>query len=169
MKKLILLNFLSLCLVSLGLATSDVRVAVIGDYGTETDGAKKVSTLVKSWNPERIITTGDNNYHIDEPGTFEKIVGPLYSKDILYPCLGNHDFEKKTGKAEAYLSYFPTVKGQYYYDFVLKNTIHFFSLCSDWRCPDGMWPGSDQYIWAEEAIKKSQAPWKIVYFHHPCF
>jgi hypothetical protein len=32
------ISFLFLCLTNLGLATADLRVAVIDDYGTDTDG-----------------------------------------------------------------------------------------------------------------------------------
>lgn len=39
-----------------------VRFAVIGDYGQDSQAEADVATLVKSWNPYFIITTGDNRY-----------------------------------------------------------------------------------------------------------
>ena len=39
-----------------------LRFAVIGDFGLAGDRAREVSLLVKSWNVDFIITTGDNNY-----------------------------------------------------------------------------------------------------------
>jgi predicted phosphodiesterase len=181
MKRLTLLFFL--CLPALGRTTDNIKFAVIGDFGTESESAKKVSRLVKSWHPSFIITTGDNNYPTGEAETIDQNIGSLYSTFIypykgkyqlptitenrFWPCLGNHDFGK-AGNAKPYFDYFPALNGQFYYDFV-RGPVHFFSLCSDRKCPDGIAPGSKQLLWAEEKIKASQAPWKIVYFHHPTY
>jgi len=35
--------------------------AIIGDYGDDGD-SRAVSELIKGWEPDFIITTGDNNY-----------------------------------------------------------------------------------------------------------
>ena len=39
-----------------------IHFAVIGDYGDAGQAELDVANLVKSWNPDFIITTGDNNY-----------------------------------------------------------------------------------------------------------
>ena len=39
-----------------------VTFAVIGDYGLASQNEADVANLVKSWNPDFIVTTGDNNY-----------------------------------------------------------------------------------------------------------
>src|SRR4051794_92482 len=38
------------------------RFAVIGDYGSAGSDEADVATLIRSWNPDFITTTGDNNY-----------------------------------------------------------------------------------------------------------
>src|SRR5258705_10398767 len=40
--------------------TDTVRFAVIGDYGADTNAEQDVADLVKSWNPDFVITVGDN-------------------------------------------------------------------------------------------------------------
>src|SRR5574341_300066 len=47
---------------SFSLPEPTVVFAVIGDYGTGDQVEGAVADLVKSWQPEFIITTGDNNY-----------------------------------------------------------------------------------------------------------
>ena len=39
-----------------------LRFAVIGDYGATTPTRRDVAALVHGWNPDLVITTGDNNY-----------------------------------------------------------------------------------------------------------
>lgn len=166
--RLALILFFLICLINLGKATEPLKIAVIGDYGTDSDGAKKVSALVHSWDPDRIITTGDNIY--GDKGKIHAILDPMYGEDrkTMLPCMGNHDFGQENNP-QPYFDYFPATGGKYYYDVVLKDIVHFFILCSDYRCPDGIWPGSKQLLWAEETIKESTAPWKIVVLHHPFY
>jgi hypothetical protein len=46
----------------LTIESDTVVFAVIGDFGYESIPAERVSKLVDSWDPDFIITTGDNNY-----------------------------------------------------------------------------------------------------------
>jgi len=163
--------------------STSVRFSVIGDYGTESKGAQNVSTLLKSWDPDFIITTGDNNYPKGEAETIDKNIGAFYSQYIypyrgeydqssvthnhFWPCLGNHDFGKN-GDARPYFDYFPALKNQFYYDFVEGN-VHFFSVCSDRKCPDGISSDSRQLCWLKKKVQESQQTWKIVYYHHPTY
>lgn len=160
-----------------------VKFAAIGDYGTESEGSIQVAALVKSKKPNFIITLGDNNYPSGEAETIDKNIGALYTPYIFpytgryekpsvtynrfWPCLGNHDFGKD-GDARPYFAYFPALNNQFYYDFV-KGPIHFFSICSDRKCPDGISPQSKQMLWLKDKIQASQQPWKIVYYHHPTY
>lgn len=160
--------------------STSVKFAVIGDYGTTSEGSQKVSNLIKSWDPEFIITTGDNHY--GKPENIDQTIGFLYSEYIIpyngeytkspvtnnrfWPCLGNHDFQGRD--AQTYLSYFNLPDNGYYYD-VIQNNVHLFSVCSDRRCPDGISPDSKQFLWLKKKIQESQQPWKIVYYHHPTY
>ena len=38
------------------------KFAVIGDYGEDGGNELTIANLVKNWNPDFIITVGDNNY-----------------------------------------------------------------------------------------------------------
>jgi tartrate-resistant acid phosphatase type 5 len=131
---------------------------------------KAVSNLVKNLDPDFIITTGDNIY--GENDNMNDVIGGLYGNFLdennIFPCLGNHDFDKETKKPNRYFDYFKFIDEQYYYDFV-KGSVHFFSVCSDPRCPDGIDPESKQMLWLKEKIQESKLPWKIVYFHHPSY
>jgi hypothetical protein len=108
----------AMCDKDAGKKSTSVKFAVIGDYGKKCEGTEKVAKLVKGWNPNFIITTGDNNY--GGADDLDDNVGYLYSPYIFpyagqyeqpsvthnrfWPCLGNHDFQGR--HAQAYLNYF---------------------------------------------------------------
>lgn len=134
-----------------------IRFAVIGDYGSTAQGGsdgqaeKQVADMVKSWQPDFIITLGDNNYECGEASTIVENIGKYYcdfiynpgapagqvctgraTKDktnYFFPSLGNHDWY--TPNAQPYLAYFTQLPGnRRYYDFV-QGPIHFFALDSE--------------------------------------
>jgi len=141
-------------------AVTELVFAQIGDYGASSgtgdyDGTKAadVSTLVKSWVPSFIITTGDNSGDVD--GTdmdagenyYDSDVGKHYSDFIFpfgenqsstytstakenkfFPAIGNHDYVEGTNLS-AYLSYFTLPGNERFYDFK-KGGIHFFCVNS---------------------------------------
>lgn len=155
--------------------------AVIGDFGLDGENEKRVSELVKSWNPEFILTLGDNNYPRGEEETIDDNIGKYYSdfihpykgkygegakKNRFYPCLGNHDVY--LGEPTPYFDYFKLSNNERYYDFI-KGNIHFFALNSNDNEPDGITYDSQQAQWLKEKLKASTSIWKIVFFHHPPF
>ncbi len=157
------------------------KFAVIGDFGINRTGAKRVSELVKSWTPEFIITLGDNNYYRGYQRTIDRNIGRLYSCYIhpykgrhghgadtlrFFPALGNHDVMWQNGKA--HFDYFELPGNERYYDFVW-GSVHFFVLNSDPSEPDGTTATSIQGQWLKQQLSRSSAPWKVVYFHHPPF
>lgn len=106
MKKIILI-FLFIT----SIADAQYKIALIGDYGKNGSvNTLAVSQLVKSWNPKRIVTLGDNSYssnYLDD-----RDIGQFYSQFIrvykgsyrwngylsgsqdssrFIPTLGNHD------------------------------------------------------------------------------
>lgn len=156
-----------------------VRFAVIGDYGTGGKPEADVSELVKSWRPDFIITTGDNNYPDGSQDTIDNHVGQFYQEFIypyrgdygdggdenrFFPSLGNHDWN--TLDAQAYLDYFTLPGNERYYEFTW-GPLHFFAIDSDSREPDGVGSSSIQAEWLRQALANSNALWKIVYMHHP--
>lgn len=155
-----------------------VRFAVIGDYGQGTQPEADVAALVKSWNPDFIITVGDNNYPSGAAETIDQNIGQFYREYIypytgsygsgadqlrFFPTLGNHDWDTQRG--QPYLDYFELPGNERYYDFTW-GPLHFFALSSDSREPDGVNRASIQAQWLQAALANTSLPWKIVYFHH---
>ncbi len=156
-----------------------ITFAIIGDFGKAGRKLEKVTELIKSWNPEFIVTVGDNNYNLGEAETIDKNIGQYFHSYIypytgsygpgaetnnFYPVLGNHDW--KTTNAQPYLDYFTLPGNERYYDFV-SGPIHFFALDSDEAEPDGRSSDSVQADWLRQKLAASTMPWKIVFFHHP--
>ena len=154
-----------------------VTFAVIGDYGLSGTNAQDVATLVKSWNPDFVITTGDNNYPTGSSSTIDENIGQYYHEFIspylgsygegadqnrFFPTLGNHDWD--TSGAQPYLDYFTLPGNERYYD-VTWGPLHFFALNSDPRDPDGVSSTSIQAQWLQDQMEASDAVWKIVYLH----
>jgi len=155
------------------------RFAVIGDYGSDSEAEADVATLVKSWSPDIIVTTGDNNYNDGSAGTIDKNIGKYYREFIypykgsfgdgaqvnrFFPSLGNHDWN--TPDAQPYLDYFTLPGNERYYDFTW-GAVHFFVIDSDNDEPDGNEWDSTQGDWLKSQMASSIYPWKVVFMHHP--
>jgi len=159
----------------------EVRFAVIGDYGADSSAEADVATLIQGWQPDFVITTGDNNYPSGAADTIDANVGKYFHNFIFpyvgaygsgadinrfFPTLGNHDWY--TSDALPYLDYFSLPGNERYYDFTW-GPIHFFALDSDENEPDGINAGSAQAAWLQEGLAASASPWNIVYMHYPPF
>src|SRR3990172_7062669 len=107
-----------------------VMFAVIGDYGENNSSEADVAALVHGWQPDFIITVGDNNYPLGAAETIDVNVGQYYHDFIypytgaygggadvnrFFPTLGNHDWY--TQDAQPYLDYFTLPGNERYYDF----------------------------------------------------
>lgn len=161
-----------------------IRFAIIGDYGLAGANEQAVADLVKSWEPEFLLTMGDNNYPDGSQLTIDQNIGQYYSEFIFpymgsygsgsptdsnrfFPTLGNHD--TMTAEGQAYLQYFTLPGGQgaeRYYDFVW-GPVHFFAINSDSTEDDGRSSTSVQGQWLQQRLQASTAKWKVVYCHHP--
>ncbi|MFN3647933.1 MAG: metallophosphoesterase [Armatimonadota bacterium] len=158
-----------------------MRFAVIGDYGLAGQPEADVAALVKSWNPDFIVTTGDNNYPGGQAITIDANIGQYYSEYIypyhgqyapppvqenrFFPSIGNHDWNRTAGY-RPYLDYFTLPNNERYYD-VVRGPVHLFVLNSDPREPDGIESDSLQTAWFKERLEASTATWKVVVLHHP--
>ncbi|WP_286228359.1 metallophosphoesterase [Neobacillus mesonae] len=77
----------------------ELILAVIGDYGGcgvgNCEGEQQVADMVHSWNPDYILTVGDNTYQRGLPEEVEK-AQEAYIEDIkagkFFPIMGNHDY-----------------------------------------------------------------------------
>lgn len=157
-----------------------VTFAVIGDYGLAGPDEEAVATLVHSWEPNFIITTGDNNYPNGEAATIDDNVGQYYADYIypytgaytptttvdqnrFFPSLGNHDYYSLNG-AQPYLDYFTLPGNERYYEFE-RGPVHLFAVNSDYNEPDGIGADSAQGVWLRNGLAASSATWRLVYMH----
>ncbi|MGI4833134.1 MAG: metallophosphoesterase [Janthinobacterium lividum] len=169
---------LGVCLALSPRGSRAQRFAAIGDYGYAGAAERDVANLVKGWNPDFIITLGDNNYDFGDSTTIDRNIGQYYhdyiyryrgsygpsaSSNRFFPSLGNHDYYTRNG--EPYRVYFTLPGNGRYYDFV-RGDVHFFALDSDPAEPDGVSAGSVQGRWLQAGLAASTARWKVVYLHH---
>jgi tartrate-resistant acid phosphatase type 5 len=143
-----------------------IHFAVIGDFGYAGQPELDVANRVKSWAPDFIVTTGDNNYETGSASTIDQNIGQYYHDHIypytgsygsgavanlFFPAMGNHDWD--TTNAQPYLNYFAL-------------PVHFFVIDSDSREPDGINSTSVQATWLQSQLAASTSEWNIVVLHH---
>jgi len=163
------------------LPAGNIRFAVIGDYGDHTQAEADVATLVDSWNPNFVVTVGDNNYPLGAADTIDRNIGQYYQQFIspylgsygdgavvnrFFPALGNHDLDTSSG--QPYLDYFTLPGNERYYDFV-QGLVHFFVINSDPREPDGVSSTSVQGQWLQAKLATSNSTWQVLIFHHAAY
>jgi tartrate-resistant acid phosphatase type 5 len=160
-----------------------VTFAIIGDFGEDSPKEAEVAQMVKSWNPEFIVTVGDNNYPLGGVGTIVNNIGKHYCDYIynpsapldrvctgraaqekvnrFFPSPGNHD-NYSVPAIRPYLDYFTLPGDERNYEFTW-GPVHFYSLnggksgCVDSNVKD----------WLQNKLALSREPFKLVYFHHP--
>jgi hypothetical protein len=161
-----------------------VVVGIIGDFGAAAEGPASasnelaVASLVKRWNPDFVLTLGDNNYPSGAAATLDVNIGQFYHEFIapylgaygsgaesnrFFPCLGNHDWVEN---GQPSLDYFTLPGNERYYRYRASPDLEWFAVNSN-PDPDGTAPTSVQGVWLRNALTNSSARWKIVYFHHP--
>lgn len=178
MKKHIGLIILT-CLLFVAIVNAQ-KYAIISDIHGGSSNTFNVSVLVKNWQPDFIITAGDNHYG-SSTLTIDDQVGKYYSDFIFpytgiygtgdtvnrfFPCIGNHDLDGN-GLVN-YLQYFQLPGNERYYDFVRGN-VHFFSVNCNQSEPDGTANSSIQSLWLKDQLAASTSLYNVVYFHMPAY
>jgi hypothetical protein len=141
-----------------------VRFLVVGDSGTGDTAQRDVATQM--WKSHSVfpyefaIMVGDNLYGSERPQDyarkFEIPFKPILDANIpFYASLGNHDDPN-----QRYYKPF-NMGGQRFYSF-RKKDVQFFALDSNYM-------DKDQQRWLEDELQKSNAKWKIPFFHHPIY
>lgn len=163
--------------------TSETVFAFIGDYGHEGAPAQAVADMVKSWQPEFIVTSGDNNYSGGNLWAMRSNISQYYGDYIynpdapqgyrctgqadldaenrFFPSPGNHDYEADINNN--YLKFFTLSGNERRYDF-RKGAVHFFSMDSNVTSDF-----AEMRAWLEGETAASDALFKVVIFHHPPF
>ena len=168
----------------LDIAVSKSVFAIIGDYGEDGNPELQVSEMVESWQPDFIITTGDNNYPRGELSTVQNNIGKYYCDYIynpdappgfqcqgraandktnyFFPTPGNHDYGDSSN-INAYLNYFTLPGTEQDYEFTW-GPVHFYSIDSG-KYGSGIAEGTKE--WLRKKLAAAEQPFKLVFFHHP--
>jgi predicted phosphodiesterase len=150
--------------VTLPLANTSTRFAVLGDTGTgdkpQYEIGRRLEEYYRRANFTFTIMLGDNIYGSERPQDFQKKFEmpykPLLDAGVtFYAALGNHDDPNQR-------FYKPfNMNGERFYTFT-KGNIEFFVLDSNYM-------DRKQLDWFERSIKASKSDWKMAYFHHPLY
>lgn len=167
--------------------------SLIGDYGLAGADELAVSTLVKSWDPLAVFTSGDNNYEDGAENTIDQNVGQFWARFIspykgtyplldgevavtsnaFWPSIGNHDLDSGSPPVP-YLNYF-TLPGNGRFYSVVSGICEFFIVNSGLNTagtlvePAGNTKIDFQAAWLRAALAASTAKFRIVIEHHPPF
>src|SRR5262245_24683920 len=157
-------------------ASESLLIGVIGDYGSTAPGEVNVARMLNGWEPDFIMTVGDNNYPDGAADTIDANIGQFFHDYIypyqgiygqgaisnrFFPVLGNHD----APNLPVYLAYFALPGNERYYNY-RQGPVEIFALNSE-SDPDGVRSDSVQAHWLQSQLAASTAPWKLVYFHQP--
>jgi Calcineurin-like phosphoesterase len=141
-----------------------VKFLAIGDSGTgdrpQYEVAAKIIEARTRFPFEFAIMLGDNMYGGERPidfvNKFEKPYKLLLDDGVkFYASLGNHD-----DPSQRFYQRF-NMDGKRYYTF-RKKDVEFYALDSTYMSPE-------QVSWLRGELKRSDAKWKIPYFHHPIY
>lgn len=157
-------------------------VGLVTDYGQCDDAEAKVEARVRAWNPDVVVTTGDNTQGVDGCVPYTESVAAYYGHFLndprgprFFPATGNHDYEDNGqpapgGKSTAYTDFFdylPTnadAARRWYSARV--GPVMFYMLDSDAPEPDL----ALQRTWLRTSLAAApDGVWKVVLFHRPPF
>lgn len=147
-----------------------LRFVSLADTGTGAKGQYAVAKAMTQHHKQNAfdlaILAGDNIYNdgeIEKIGAvFERPYESLLQQGVKFrACLGNHDIRTANGDPQVKYPGF-NMLGRYYT--FRHDAVHFFVLDTnnnaDWKL---------QLPWLETELSRSDAPWKIVFGHHPIY
>lgn len=151
-------------------SSSILRFVAIADTGSGDQNQYDVVQAMKGYynkHPYQLAVLGGDNIYTN--GEFEKITtvfehpyADLLKQGVEFrACLGNHDIRTQNGDLQVKYPPF-NMTGRYYtyrkesVQFVVLDT----NVNADWNA---------QLAWLEKTLRQSNAPWKIVYGHHPVY
>lgn len=167
--------------ISINIESDTITFAEIGDFGFAGMPEFYVASMVKSWNPDFIISAGDNNYYSGKMDLIKNNITQFYGDYIynydapeqyrcngkafvdkmnrFFPTPGNHDANNKD-KLKPYYNYFTLPGNESYYSF-RWGPVSFFSINS----VEGNL--EEQKQWLIKELGLTDSPFKVVFFHHP--
>lgn len=148
-----------------------VRFGVIGDTESRPWINDRIAKQLWEAHPDFVVHLGDitDNGERDRKSqwTHEYFSGleQLQSRIPVFAVPGNGEDDNLYW----FQRYFPSPRNQdnaagyFYFNW---GMVDFFMLDSNERSK-AFQPGGEQYVWLENQLMESRAPWKVVCFHHP--
>jgi hypothetical protein len=146
-------------------AADVVRLAAAGDIAWGPTGAADTARLVRSLDPDAVLTLGDNAYPNGTLQQFRDTYDPTWGtfRDITRPAPGNHDYY--TPGAAGYFRYFADrVGGRAYYAWN-AGVWRMYSLNCEIACGKGSRP----LAWLKADLAKIGGRPALGYVHEPLF
>jgi hypothetical protein len=150
-----------------------LRFAVVGDTGrgdrAQYDTANEMTRWRERFDFSFVLMLGDNIYAAGTPenyaARFERPYKALLDAGVTFhAALGNHD---PPGQSNYPLFH---MNGHRYYTFtktdgalpIASDRVQFFAL-------DTVTLDQEQLLWLQRELGRSQAEWKICFYHHPLY
>jgi tartrate-resistant acid phosphatase type 5 len=137
--------------------------AVVGDFGSGNANESAVASLIESWQPDFVLTVGDNAYPEGSSALLDRDIFAPYAavmrESAWFPTLGNHDVKAGGGKPE--LEAFHSLGNERRYRFTWGNAA-VVVLDSDVSVA----PASPQLGFARRALA-TPACFRFAAWHHP--
>lgn len=142
-------------------------VAVLGDAAGGTQPSAVVASLVRRWDPDRVLYLGD----VYNSGTIVEYAnwvggpgGPFLGtfRDITNPVIGNHEYA--SGGA-GYDDYWGPGARRYTFELGGWRFVAADSNCAQQPCA----AGTDGYRWLDERLTQRAADCVVLLQHHPRF
>lgn len=150
--------------------TSRLRFVALADSGSGDRNQYAVGEAMARYHRQTTfslaILAGDNIY---TNGEMEKI-GAVFEQPYrtvlqhgvkFHACLGNHDIRTANGELQLRYPGF-NMQGRYYT--FRQGPVQFFAIDTNGNAP---WKA--QLAWLQRELSRSDAPWKIVFGHHPIY
>lgn len=137
--------------------------AVVGDFGSGNANEEAVASLIESWHPDFVLTTGDNAYPLGSAALLDRDIFRPYATILReaawFPALGNHDVKTNGGKPE--LRAFHSLGNERWYRFTWGNAsvVVLDSTAS-------VATGSPQLRFARSAFESGSC-FRFAAWHHP--
>lgn len=139
------------------------RFAVVGDFGSGTSNETAVASLIESWHPNFVLTTGDNAYPQGAADVLDRDIFSPYAAvmrgSAWFPSLGNHDVKADGGTAE--LDAFHSLGSERWYRFTWGN-----AAVTVLDSNTSVAPGSPQLRFARSALARRSC-FRFAAWHHP--
>ena len=144
----------------------NIHFVAMGDSRSHPDIFKTIIQQVQEDEPDFVISMGDL---VADGGDYEQwgkyyfdVAAPLINHIPLVSCLGDHETGLDDGELFRYFLRKKEVTGKQWFSFDYGNA-HFVAL--DYRHAEN----PEMIDWFKKDMQQTNAKWKFVYMHRPCY